>query len=67
MKNNINLSSLSVDEVQEKLAIERATLQKLEFAHAITPIENPLRVRTSRRMIARLLTELRAREIANVN
>lgn len=63
---NINLSSLSIEELQEKVSSEKASLQKLEFAHAITPIENPLRIRTVRRMIARLLTELKTREIANV-
>jgi len=33
----------------------------LKFAHAISPIENPLRIRASRKEIAKLLTELSAK------
>jgi uncharacterized membrane protein HdeD (DUF308 family) len=33
----------------------------LQFAHAITPIENPMRIRQSRRLIAQLMTEFNAR------
>ncbi len=64
MKNN-DIKSLSVEELQERIGAEKASLQKLKFAHAITPIENPARIRASRRLIAQLATELQARQIAN--
>ncbi|MCU0352141.1 MAG: 50S ribosomal protein L29 [Cytophagales bacterium] len=62
---NTEIKSLSAEELQERIAAERSTLQKLKFAHAITPIENPARISSARKTIARLMTELRARQIAN--
>ena len=64
MKNK-DIKSLSVEELQERIGAEKASLQKLKFVHAITPIENPARIRASRRLIAQLATELQARQIAN--
>lgn len=63
---NADIKSLSIEELQEKLAGEQETLQKLSFAHAISPIENPMKLRVSRKMIAKLKTQLRAKELANV-
>ncbi|QHT69082.1 50S ribosomal protein L29 [Rhodocytophaga rosea] len=62
---NAEIKSLSVDELQEKLAAEQETLQKLAFGHAISPIENPMKIRVSRKTIARLKTQLRAVELTN--
>jgi len=38
-------------------------LKKLEFAHAISPLENPMSIRGLRKDISRLKTELRKREL----
>lgn len=62
---NPEIISLNTEELQEKLATEQETLQKLRFAHAISPIENPMKIRVSRKMIAKLKTQLRAKELAN--
>jgi large subunit ribosomal protein L29 len=64
MKNE-EIKSLSADELQEKLAAEQESLLRLQFAHSISPIENPMKIRANRRLIARLKTELHAREHAN--
>ncbi|MEL7147640.1 MAG: 50S ribosomal protein L29 [Bacteroidota bacterium] len=64
MKNS-ELRSLSLDELQSRLAEEKGNFQKLKFAHAITPVENPSKIRHSRRLIARILTEIKAKEISN--
>ncbi|MFN3784365.1 MAG: 50S ribosomal protein L29 [Spirosomataceae bacterium] len=56
-----DLKSLSVEQLNEQLVAERERLQKLKFAHAITPIENPNRITQSRKEIARLLTELNSK------
>lgn len=61
--NNAEIKALSTDELRERIAAEKETFQKLNFAHAITPIENPMKIRHSRKMIARLNTELRAKEL----
>lgn len=62
MKNS-EIKSLDIQELQEKIAAERDTLTKLKFAHSISPIENPLKIRATRKLIARLNTELRAKEL----
>lgn len=55
------LKDLSQDQLKQQIAQERERLLRLKFAHAISPIENPLRIRASRKEIARLLTELSAK------
>ena len=55
------IKDLSQDQLKEQIAQERGRLLRLKFAHAISPIENPLRIRTSRKEIAKLLTELSAK------
>ena len=55
------IQDLSQDQLKEQIAQERERLLRLKFAHAISPIENPLRIRASRKEIARLLTELSAK------
>lgn len=57
------ITQMSVSEINEKLSEEKATLVKLELNHSVSPIENPLKIRGSRRAIARMITELRKREI----
>ena len=65
MKNQIVLKELSTAELVEKLDAERDQYQKLQMTHAVSPLENPNKIKESRRNIARYLTELRAREIAD--
>jgi large subunit ribosomal protein L29 len=63
MKNS-EIKALSADEIKQKLASEKEALSKLKFAHAISPIENPMKISESKKVIARLQTELRAKELA---
>jgi large subunit ribosomal protein L29 len=64
MKKN-EIKSLAVEQLKEQIAAEQDRLQKLKFAHAISPIENPMRIRTTRKLIARLNTELTVKEKAS--
>lgn len=64
MKNELVLKELSTNELKEKLDTERNAYQKMLLTHAVSPLENPQKIKESRRNIARYLTELRAREIA---
>ncbi|MEM9416907.1 MAG: 50S ribosomal protein L29 [Bacteroidota bacterium] len=50
------IKSLSPEERQTKLVAEIENLQKLRFAHAISPIENPMHIKQSRKLIAQLKT-----------
>ncbi|MDY5969862.1 MAG: 50S ribosomal protein L29 [Bacteroidales bacterium] len=64
MKNELVLKDIPTSELKEKLETERLTYQKMQLNHAISPLENPSKIKESRRNIARYLTELRARELA---
>lgn len=61
MKSN-DLSALSLEQIQGQLKQERATGQQLRFAHAISPLENPARLKANRKNVARLLTEVTRRQ-----
>ena len=63
MKNS-ELRGLSEDELNSKLSVEKESYQKLKFAHAITPIENPMKIKEARKLIARIQTEIRAKELS---
>lgn len=61
MKNS-ELRGLSIEELESKLSVEQQNYQKLKFAHAITPIENPMKIREARKLIARIQTEVKAKQ-----
>lgn len=57
------IKELSTKELIEKIDAETAALDQLVLNHAITPLENPLKIKFLRRDIARMKTILRDREI----
>ena len=61
MKNS-ELNTLSVEELNQRLLSERENLQKQKFAHAISPIENPMKIKETRKTIARVLTILNTKK-----
>ena len=61
---NTDIKGLSLDELKAQVIAERTNSQNLKFAHSISPLENPLKIKENRRLIARLNTEIRNREIA---
>ncbi|GAB2662547.1 50S ribosomal protein L29 [Flavihumibacter cheonanensis] len=52
------LKDMSLADLKARIQEDELRLKKLEFAHAITPLENPMSIRSLRRDIARLKTEL---------
>ncbi|MDY0089817.1 MAG: 50S ribosomal protein L29 [Flavobacteriaceae bacterium] len=54
---------LSTAELHEKLGQLRKTYADLKTAHAISPIQNPLQIRTVRRSVARIASEITKREL----
>ena len=62
MKNS-DIKNLSTAELKEKIASEKEALRKVQFAHKISSIENPMKINQTRKLIARLNTELRAKEL----
>jgi large subunit ribosomal protein L29 len=55
---NAEINKLGVDELKKAIAAEQENLTRLKLAHAISPIENPMRIRETRRVIAKLETAL---------
>jgi large subunit ribosomal protein L29 len=65
MKNS-EIKQLSVEELKEGVAAAEARLLKLRFAHAVSPLNNPMQIKAARQEIARMNTELHARTLAMV-
>lgn len=57
------IKELSVEEIKERIKEEQANLTKIKFNHAVSALENPMQIRTLRKTIAKLNTELKAREL----
>ena len=55
---------LTTEDLAVKLAEEKAALNKLKFAHAVSAIENPNVLRAARKAIARISTKLSKRKNA---
>ena len=60
---NKSLKDLNEKDLKARIAEDKLRLKKLEFAHAISPLENPLSIRGLRKDIARLQTELKHRTL----
>ena len=60
---NKSLKDLNENDLKARINEDKLRLKKLEFAHAISPLENPLSIRNLRQDIARLKTELRKRTL----
>jgi large subunit ribosomal protein L29 len=58
-----SIKELSVTDLSARITEDEQRLKKLEFAHAISPLENPVSIRGLRRDIARLRTELRKKQL----
>ncbi|PID71189.1 MAG: 50S ribosomal protein L29 [Flavobacteriales bacterium] len=56
------ITKLSVEDLREQLSTSKKKYTDLKMAHTISPLENPIQLRTLRRTIARMATELTKRE-----
>ena len=57
------IKELSDMELEEMLDVEKLSLNQLVISHSITPLDNPSILKEKRKDIARINTEIRAREI----
>lgn len=62
MKNS-EIRELTKGEIIERIDGERATLSRQKLNHAVSPLDNPQKIKETRRVIAKLMTELRQRTI----
>jgi large subunit ribosomal protein L29 len=60
---NKEMKDLNEQDLKARIQEDELRLKKLEFAHAISPLESPITIRNLRRDIARLKTELQKRAL----
>jgi large subunit ribosomal protein L29 len=60
---NKGLKDLNENDLKARIEEDELRLKKLEFAHAISPLENPMNIRALRRDVARLKTALKNRAL----
>lgn len=56
---NKSIKDLNAGDLNARIQEDELRLKKLEFAHAISPLENPQSIKSLRRDVARLKTALR--------
>lgn len=54
-----SIKGLSAEDLKVQLEQAKQRLKKLEFAHAISPLENPMSIRALRQDVARIQTFLK--------
>ena len=60
---NKGLPEITTENLTAKIQEDELRLKKLTFAHVITPLENPMSIRSLRKDISRLKTELTKRKL----
>jgi large subunit ribosomal protein L29 len=61
--NNQVIRELSTEELLERLEEEKKQLTRLKLNNTVSTLENPNKIREYRKTIARMMTELRRREL----
>ncbi len=56
------ITKLSVEDIQGRISDFSGKLNNMKLTHGVSPMENPIQIRSLRRTIARLKTELTKRE-----
>ena len=59
-----DIKQLSTADLSDRIKEQKNSLSKLKLNHSVSPIENPASITANRKTVARLQTELRARQIA---
>jgi large subunit ribosomal protein L29 len=57
-----SIQSLNEQDLTARIKEDELRLKKLEFAHAISPLESPMTIRNLRKELARLKTELKKKQ-----
>ena len=61
------IRELSTPDLTERLDEESKQLVRLKLNHAVSPLENPNKIRAYRRTVARIKTEIRKRAMEATN
>ena len=60
-----SLRELNEADLKAKIEEDELRIKKLKFAHAVSPLENPMNIRAVRRDLARVKTELKAKQMGS--
>ena len=58
------IKEMSQKELVERLENEKDVYTRLVLNHTVSPLDNPMKIRHTRRNIARLITEFKKRQLA---
>ena len=61
------IKELSTADILDRLEEEKKHLTRLRINHAVSPLDNPHQISENKKTIARLVTELRRRELEESN
>ena len=62
MKQSV-IKEMATNELEDVLETEKARLEKMKVNHMVSPLENPKQITFTRKIVARICTELRSREL----
>ncbi len=60
-----SLKEMSEVDLKSKIEEDELRIKKLKFAHAVSPLENPMSIRGVRKDLARLKTELKTKQLGS--
>lgn len=60
------IRELTTKEIEERIDAEKTVMTKLRMNHAVSPLDNPMKIKTTRKVIAKMQTELRNRQINEI-
>lgn len=66
-KKFLELQEMSDADLQTEKVSTQEIYQKMKFEHAVKGLDNPISIKEVRKDIARLNTEIRRREVANMS
>lgn len=66
-KDYLALQDFNLEDLRNELALSKEGYKKMKFDHAVKGLDDPLRLRIVRRDIARIQTEIRRRELAEMS
>ena len=57
------IKELSTKDLFERIDSEKELMVRLKLNHAVSPLDNPMKIKVSRRNVARMQTELVKRQL----
>jgi large subunit ribosomal protein L29 len=63
MMKTSEITEMTINEIEERIDAEQQELSRMALNHHISPLENPMKIRQTRKDIARMLTILGQKKI----